>query len=162
MFKRPRPEAIAAAAWWASRLGNAVHDLGHRDPDAARKTAGANLLGATLLHRTFTADQVEAFRREVAAGVEAVIAKDEQEGHWRPDNPQWGSAVRSIAVDYGADPVLRDAAERAGITLKTLDLPLKTCMWVNPGHVRVREGYSAAVVTVWDAADPGREDGEDG
>ncbi len=143
-----RPEAEAAAAWWASRLGNARHDLGRRDPDARRKTAETALFGA-LMARAFTSGQREAFRREVAAAVEAVIAADAEAGHWRPENPRWGSAGRSICVDYGPDPVLRDAAARAGIALGPLDLPLKTCMWVTPGRGSVREGHGAETVTVW-------------
>ena len=142
-----RPEAEAAAAWWASRLGNATHDAGKHDPSARRLSADLALFGA-LLGRTFSDEQREAFRRELAAAIEDNLAADPD--GWRPEDPNWGSYCRAIHIDYGSDPVLTTAAERAGISLKTLDFPIKTCMWINPGHVKVREGYGADVVTVWD------------
>lgn len=147
-----RPEAMAAAAWWASRLGNATQDAGDRDPGAREISAIATLASA-LLGRTFTDEQREAFRRELGPAIEAHLARWEtgiNAGAWQPDNPRWGAALRAITIDYGAHPVLREAADRAGITLRSLDLPMKTRMWINPGHVSVREGYSAGQVTVWD------------
>jgi hypothetical protein len=146
-----RPEAEAAAAWWASRLGNATHDLGQRDPDARRKSADAALVSA-LLGRTFTDDQREAFRRELAAVIEENLQSDRERDHWRPGEPQWGSGGRAIYADYGPAPECRRAAGLAGLSLKTLDLPLKTCMWVNPGHVKVREGHGAEIIAVWGEA----------
>jgi hypothetical protein len=154
----PRPEAIAAAAWWASRLGYAAHDIGSRDP-GERQSSEFAFLATGLANRTFTDEQREAFRRELAGTIEEHLRRWESgvhEGAWRPENPQWGSALRSFGCDYHPESVLTDAAERAGIKIGSLDLPMKTTMWVNPGIVRVGEGYGAGIVTVWDAADPPR------
>jgi hypothetical protein len=141
-----RPEAKAAAAWWASRLGNAEHDFGQADP-SARRQSDITAVASALMGRTFAGDQREAFRRELATVLEERLTADADA--WRPDCPRWGSARRAVYNDYGHDPALKEAAGRAGITLKILDLPLKTCMWVNPGHVSVREGHGAEIVTVW-------------
>lgn len=141
-----RPEAAAAAEWWAGRLGHARQDIGTRDPDQAAFVAFASAAG-----RTFTDEQREAFRRELEGTVEEHLRKW---GCWEPEQPRLGSALRCFGVDYGADPVLTDAAERAGIHLRTLDLPLKTVMWVNPGEVSVSEGYGAEPVTIWRPVNP--------
>ena len=141
---KPRPEAKAAAAWWASRLGRASHDLGTREPGEAASTAFAGFASAVLGDR-FTDGDRDAFRRELALAIEDHLASSS----WRPDEPRWGSAIRAIMVDYGPDPVLKQAAQRAGLELKTLDLPLKTVMWVNPGQVSVGEGYNAPPVVIW-------------
>ena len=149
----PRPEAEAAAAWWASRLGNATQDLGQRDPAARRMSADAFALGA-LLGRTYTAEQVDVFRRELAVTIEEHLRQWEAppfEDAWNPDEPQRGSALRSFGCDYHPEPVLANAADRAGIKIGSLDLPMKTVMWVNPGIVRVSEGHSGDVVTVWES-----------
>lgn len=149
----PRPEAEAAAAWWASRLGNATHDVGGREPGERQNSAFAFAVTA-LAGRTFSDEQREAFRRELADGIEQHLRKWETgtfEGGWRPGEPRWGSANRSFGCDYGPEPVLREAAERAGITLKSIDLPMKTCMQVNPGEVRVGEGYNAPFADAWRA-----------
>jgi hypothetical protein len=74
---------------------------------------------------------------------------------WHPDNPLRGSALRDVSNDYGAHPVLAEAAESVGIKLRTLDLPIKTVMWINPGEVKVAEGYSAEPVVIWEAPDSG-------
>ena len=151
----PRPEAVAAAAWWASRLGRAVHDIGARTSGERDSTAFA-LAATAVAGGRFTDEQVAAFRRELAVTIEGHLRRwqtDPFEGAWRPADPQWGSALRSFGCDYGPEPVLKDAAERAGFTIRSLDLPMKTVMWVNPGIVRVREGCSADAVTVWDAGD---------
>jgi hypothetical protein len=148
----PRPEAAIAAEWWASRLNNASHDIGDRDADEREKSEFANF-AAALAARQFTDEQIAAFRRELAGTVEEHLRRWETgafEGAWRPEDPQWGSALRSFGCDYHPEPVLKDAAERAGFKLRGIDLPMKTTMWVNPGRVAVAEGYGAAIVTVWE------------
>lgn len=149
----PRPEAVAAADWWASKLGHATFCIGNRTPGERDSTAFA-LAASAMSGRGFTDEQVDAFRREGAKAIEEHLRRWEtghHAGSWRPEEPQWGSALRVIAIDYGSDPVLRDAARRAGFELKTLDLPLKTVMWINPGIVRVAEGYGAEPVVLWAA-----------
>lgn len=143
-----RPEARAAADWWASRLANGTdqHDLGDRDASERNLTATARL-GSAWLRQRFTTEQVDAFRRELAEGVEQRL----NEGAWDPVEPGRGSALRALQCDYGPDPVLSGAAKLAGFELKMFDLPLKTVMWINPGEVSVSEGYGAPIVVVWPA-----------
>lgn len=149
----PRPEAVAAAAWWASRLGQASHDIGDRTAGERDSSAFASAVAA-VTGRRFTDEQVAAFRRELAGTIEEHLRKWEtgvNDGAWRPEDPQWGSALRSFGCDYHPEAVLSEAAKRAGFKIGSLDLPMKTMMWVNPGVVRAGEGYGAAVVTVWEA-----------
>jgi hypothetical protein len=151
----PRPEARQAATWWASRLGNAVHDNGDRD--ASERSSTAFAAAATRLGgRVFTDEQRDAFRHELETAIEAHLQQRTSginEGSWRPDEPLWGSALRCIAIDYHPHPVLQEAAERAGLPkLRTIDMPIKTVMWINPGDVKVAEGYSAPAEIVWQAS----------
>ncbi|MEV5449977.1 hypothetical protein [Streptomyces sp. NPDC052535] len=142
----PRPEAIAAAGWWAGKLATpADHDIGR---GAEESSALANSVSA-LVRRQRSQAQIEAFREALADEIEQHLAQHPDA--WRPDDPLWGSGLRDIGVDYGPDAVLADAAERAGFELKMLDLPMKTVMWINPGVVKVAEGYSAQPVIVWRA-----------
>lgn len=164
MFDRvrvePRPESLAAAAWWASRLGRAEHDLGTRDRDEREKTARADIVSA-LMGRAFTDEQVAAFQSELGFTIEQHLIREEATYHrdsWRPHEPQWGSGCQAFGCDYGPEWMLTQAAEEAGFKLGMLDLPLKTVMWVNPGEVKVREGVGGDVVTVWEDAPRQGED----
>lgn len=141
-----RPEAQAAADWWAEALASGTddHDLGDRDASERDLTATARA-GSAWLRQRFTAEQVEAFRREVAEGIEQHLAKSS----WDPAAPLVASALRALQCDYGPDAVLAEAAERVGVKLKMFDLPMKTVMWINPGEVKVSAGYGADVVVVW-------------
>lgn len=136
-----RPEAVAAAAWWAERIaaGAIVHDVG-----AAESNLFANTVSA-LVARQRDQAQIERFRDALADLIEQHVDGD----GWRPDNPLWGSAIRTVEVGYAPDEILSGAAEQAGFELKLSDLPLKTVMWVNPGEVKVAAGYSAPLTTVW-------------
>jgi hypothetical protein len=139
----PRPEAVAAAAWWAEQLAaKAVrHDVGDDTANILSNTV------AGLVRRQRDQAQIDAFREALAEEIDQHV---ERYG-WRPGQPHFGSAMRAIMVDYGPDPVLADAAEKAGFELKTLDLPMKTVMWINPGRVEVAAGYRSAPVVVWEA-----------
>jgi hypothetical protein len=138
-----RPEAVAAAAWWADRLaaGARTHDVGDRE--ASERISQV----AALVARQREQAQIERFRDALADLVEEHLAARV----WRPTEPKFGSGLRVIDIDYAPHPVLTRAAERAGFRLGGLDLPLKTAMWINPGEVRVAEGYSAPIATVWRA-----------
>lgn len=140
----PRPEAVAAAAWWAARLaiGASAHDVGSAESNLFANTVSA------LVARQRDQAQTERFRDALAELIEQDVDGD----GWRPDDPLWGSAMRTVEVGYGPDEILSDAAEQAGFELKLSDLPMKTVMWVNPGEVKVAEGYNAPISTVWKAA----------
>ncbi|MFK0172629.1 hypothetical protein ACIQU5_27915 [Streptomyces sp. NPDC090306] len=138
-----RPEAVAAAAWWASRLaaGAHTHDVGDRA--ASDRVSQV----AALVVRQRGQAQIERFRDALADLVEEHLARRV----WRPQEPKLGSGLRVIAIDYVPHPVLTAAAEQAGFQLGGLDLPLKTTMWINPGEIRIAEGYRAQITTVWRA-----------
>ncbi|MGP4085472.1 hypothetical protein [Streptomyces sp. KR55] len=138
----PRPEAVAAANWWAEQLATLPqHDVG-----APLSTAFANV-ATEHGRRQRTPEQIDAFRTALADRIEQHVAQYS----WRPDEPDFGSYMRSIGVDYGPDDVLADAAERAGFKLTSFDLPMKTVMWINPGIVKVAEGHGAGPVVIWEA-----------
>ncbi|MET4670863.1 hypothetical protein [Streptomyces sp. PvR018] len=139
---KPRPEAVAAADWWAQQLDQPpVHGLGARE-----QTDFAN--AATAVARTpKTAEQIEAFRIALAEVIERKLS-DRPES-WRPDDPSWGSYSRTIAGDYRPAEELETAAEAAGFQLKMFDVPMKTVMWVNPGIVKVAVGHGGIAEVVW-------------
>ena len=140
----PRPEAVAAAGWWADALATPTrHDMG--DPSADVMARKAAKLGA----RTYTAGQVEAFRGALAIEIEKHLAKHS----WRVEEPDWGAYSRAVAHDYRPAEVLETAAEAVGIKVTLLDLPMKTTMWINPGVVKVAAGHGVGIVTVWQRED---------
>lgn len=131
-------EARTAARWWADQLG----------PDSKAHIGDATnemfLLAVKAIQKPPTSQQVEKFRLHLeqtivpflyAYGWERAVAED----------PQWASGLRTIDVDYGPCVLLSDALESSGISAQRgkLLLPLKTVMWVNPGHVAVSFGYNA-------------------
>lgn len=139
----PRPEARAAAQWWANKLNqNPTHDLGR---GAETSTDLVNTTFKLAPHPQHTQAVIDGFRDALAEEIEKHIDNN----GWRPDNPGFGSYTRTVAVDYGPDTVITDAAEKAGLHLRPLELPLKTVMWINPGIVSVAEGHSAQPVTIW-------------
>jgi hypothetical protein len=152
-----RPEATAAADWWAGKLGHATHVIGRPDdPSVGVSTVLANAATA-IAGRTYTDGQRAAFRAALAERIEAHLRRyTEQwpwEGCWDPAEPRRGSAMRPIHCDYGPDPIILDAADQAGVKVTMLDLPMKTVMWVNPGRVEVAEGYGAEPAVVWSQPD---------
>jgi hypothetical protein len=48
-----------------------------------------------------------------------------------------------LGVDYGPDAILAGAAREAGLDCQ---FPWKTVMWIEDGHVSVRNGYGAPIV----------------
>lgn len=133
----PRPEAIAAAHWWACKLAQAAE---HEDITSRPVTYRRP-------RHLYTAQQADAFRAHLAEVFERHLA--EPLHGWRPEDPAWGRAFRSITTGYGLHPFLREAAEAAGIEVDSSDLPGETTMWIDPGCVRVGWGHGAAPVVVW-------------
>jgi hypothetical protein len=140
-----RPEALAAAQWWADRLalGPGRHDMG--DP---RINA---IMNRDVPEVPYTPEQLTAFRGVLAEGIDREIGA------------AYGRPI-TIRFDYQPDWVLSDAAQRAGIDLEPDGLPLlpvKTYTRVAPGLVSVAEGdtqYLGEPVVVWeaDAAGPAK------
>jgi len=140
----PRPEAVAAADWWAKKLSEPVsHDLGR----GAEPSSGLANAVSALVRRQRSHAEIEAFRQALADEIEQHLT----EHSWLPDDPHFGSYMRSVGVGYGPDDVLSDAAEKAGFDLKMLDLPVKTVMWINPGVVKVAQGHGASITVIWGA-----------
>jgi len=142
-----RPEASAAAGWWAQQLAAPAtrHETG--DPDINFVLT----MSQAMYPRVFTTEQRDRFRTALEHRIEEFLARDVARGCWNPAQPQFGSAMRTVGVEYGPDQVLAEAAKAAGIELRTWDLPVKTVMWVNPGRVTVACGHQAELVTVWEA-----------
>ncbi|WP_280335638.1 hypothetical protein [Nocardia wallacei] len=54
--------------------------------------------------------------------------------------------THTLGVDYDPDPLLADALRAAGATPPfTIQLPIKTLMWIEPGHIRVRRGETGPI-----------------
>ncbi|MEU6318132.1 hypothetical protein [Streptomyces sp. NPDC047009] len=138
----PRPEAVAAAAWWAEQLAAPPqHDVG-----APLSTAFADV-ATDHGRRQRVLERIDAFRTALADRIEQHLAQY----CWLPDEPDFGAYVRAIMVGYRRGDVLADAAERAGFTLTSFDLPVRTVMWINPGIVKVAAGHGAQSVAIWKA-----------
>lgn len=139
-------EAHTAAQWWADRIAESSDPaIGDREQDGVMK--GFRSLSTRPAP---TAEQIEAFRAHLTQTIVAML--HEQVSGWDSavaKGPDWGSAFRTIAVDYGADPILREALNAAGIDDGPLGpVPMKTCMWVNPGQVKAALGYRGGIEDV--------------
>jgi hypothetical protein len=133
-------EIKAACEWWAKSLSGG-HFQDNGDP--------LQSVAATLLRSEVaipTEDQLQAFRLALAERIHAAIVRQDI---WHVDNPLRGGALegRCISVDYGPEPILREAAELAGINRNRF--PIKTVMWLSPGLVKVACGYRAAETVIY-------------
>ena len=141
----PRPEAVAAAKWWGEQLrsGN-PGTAGDPHVDGmlswARSAAGAK--------HACPDEKITNFETALARRIEAEISRRATEDP-RSGKPEWSWYV-TLSVDYGPDMDLGEAARTAGISdgNPSLVFPVKTCMWIDRGRVKVRAGYGAADRTV--------------
>lgn len=127
-------EIRAAVDWWAERLArNEFQDNG----DDYQSVFATLVASETDVPNE---RQLQMFRDILTASIKAKITGA---GSWNVDEPMWGACTegRCIGVDYGPEPLLRDAATSAGIN--TNRFPIKTCMWISPGTVKVSHGYRA-------------------
>ena len=132
--------AATAAAWWASRLGDATHHVGMGNVSEMELTISLNL---DTVRGSRTPQEQERFRQ----ALEAVIGE-----HLR-DCDTCALAVPDhhvVKVDYDPDDFLCAAADRAGIDMSPRELPAKTTMIFRPDSVKVSEGYGAPYVTIWE------------
>jgi hypothetical protein len=133
-------QEAAAARWWASRLGNATHNAGMGNASEMDLTIMLNLDTA---RGSRTPAEQERFR----VAFQEVLAE-----HLREcatcGNPG-GSIWHKVRVDYDPDDLLCAAAERAGIDMRSRELPAKTMMLFRDGEVVVSEGYGAPYETLW-------------
>lgn len=111
-------EIKAAAKWWADCLRTPKR---HNNGDSLH-----NGMMALLMERSapIEADKIDRFQEELEKSL-------------RGRTRDW------ISVDYGPDITLTDACGRAEIEDIGYRFPVKTCMWINPGEVKVSCGYRA-------------------
>lgn len=142
-------EIKAAVDWWAEQLaGPQLMDNG----DVLQSALGT-ITATTIKH--VNQFQINSFKECLTTLLKEMLDRAEERGAWIPEKPDWGSAMRSVHVDYGPDPVLSRAALEAGIGSHMLRFPWKTCMWINPGQVRVAKGYQARAITIYGTPEPG-------
>lgn len=140
-------EAKVAAKWWADRLrGDCKMQSGDPmtrllSPRHAEQTDIIDVLSMLSNVRELSSEQIDVFEATLAAIVAETYCKT-----WDIKNPMFGSACRTLAVDYGACDELRAAYQYAGGGQHVTVFPIKTVMWVNPGSVKVRYGYGGKEV----------------
>lgn len=140
-------EATVVARWWADFMRNDFsQNAGSEDESARAVTQSANQMAGLL--PPLPAEKIIAFEKALEAGVNKLIQKSVDKGTWKEENPRWGSAFRTIATDYGPEPILREALDAAGIR-SGMYLPIKTVSWVDPGLVTASAGYGAGIEVVW-------------
>lgn len=128
-------EVKTAVDWWSEQLGGRTkQDNGDAKTEMFHMFASADL-------EFPTEKQLATFRDSLTKSLMERLP----DCGWDVDNPGHGSCVsgRCLAVDYHPDLFLRDAANDAGIDRHMLRFPMKSCMWISPGSVKVRHGYSA-------------------
>lgn len=123
-------EARTAAKWWADKLrDDFTPDNGDTDPPEGSK----DLITASRAvdRRYLSASAIDAFEAALAVRVQTMLNEEKS---------PYETAMR-LGVDYRPSRDLAECLEEAGIPARTTTLPWKTCMWVQPGSVRVGDGY---------------------
>jgi len=135
-----KEEINAAVEWWAKVIQEPKHDNGE-----PLQSLFANWLTSKL--KPLAEDQIESFKKNLTVKIRELLQKYQH--YWREGDPRCGEFFRTIAVDYYPCSELAEAAEKAGIDATDLRFPMKTEMWINPGEVKVRHGYSAPIQTIF-------------
>lgn len=146
-------EAQVAAKWWADRLREGAKQQSTSQlqrqlaPWSTEKSDMADVWKAiTASHYRLSDEQLDDFEQYLATIITMRYMRDD---HWNraKSDPNWGSATRVLAVDYGPCDELRAAHQLAGGSKKgDCVFPIKTIMWISPGSVTVQYGYGASVV----------------
>lgn len=123
------PEIRAAAKWWADTLRQPVHHDNGEVDQSAYATAAANEEPRPTPHQ---ADQFE-----------RLLARELQRRWDEGRTRSW--AMLKVSVDYHAPKFLCRCLTDAGFPdfNDMLVFPIKTCMWIEKGRVRVSCGYGA-------------------
>lgn len=136
------PEVACAAKWWASQLKSTpLQDNG----DLMQTMLATIAAGREIPLQN---ELVDRFERWLAFSLQWRFTHKQWPGDgspsWRRIEPNFGSFNRTIYNDYGPDEWLIVAAKLAGIPGRLSNrFPIKTCMWINPGEVKVRLGYGS-------------------
>ncbi|MFB6236980.1 MAG: hypothetical protein ABEH81_01280 [Halopenitus sp.] len=136
-------EAEVGAEWWTALL---------RDPEDVEFDNGDPMYGALV--RAMRDPEQHSYDSDVLDEYQSVLAEKIQGGierrrTWDLDEPEKGSTV--IKCDYHTHPVLADAGEEVGIDVSgMMTFPSKTTMWLDPGRIRVRSGYTSDIECIWE------------
>jgi hypothetical protein len=118
-------EAIKVAAkWWADQLRAPAFDNG-----VAEHGALAEIVKST--RAAIPEEKLDAFQTDLETRL-------------------LGSDLRTLAVDYGPDRTLHDAAWSAGIDADMTSFPWKTCMILSDEVLKVACGYGAPFETIYE------------
>ena len=130
-------EAEVAARWWANKLRDrvTVEDAGLR-PEAMKVFADLK-------------EQMPPIAPESADRFEAALQQLIQSEFVETESWKQGEFSSFLRVDYWPDRMLSSALQTAGIQPSQSGLPAKTIMWVEPGSVSVKAGYSAQRMNVY-------------
>lgn len=140
-----RPEAAAAAKWWAQWLVTpAVQDNGGRDP--------SNMVAMSMLQKIgdkerFTADDARRFESALAGLIETDMES-------RRNRVAQDGFSLSIYIDYWVGPthILDQACKAANLKTPDGRFPIKTDMNIEPGWVTVRQSYGGKEEVIYSIA----------
>jgi hypothetical protein len=153
----PEDGIAAAAAWWASRLGNCHHDpIGLDAPDKALSVDDMQWVIEMNLQAKrgkYDPGQLERYRAALAEAIWEHLRGCPGAGTC--GGRSVGPGRHTIACDYDPDQTLCSGAARAGIELDSLDLPCKTTMLLQADSITVSEGYGGPWMTIWDGRPTG-------
>ena len=116
-------ESEIAASWWAENIGQ-----------NAKQNNGDSLQSALMLFLAQHAKVTEEERKLFKKALKQIIDREMKSG----------SGYLSIYVDYAPDQLLTEAAQLSGVHVSSF--PCKTQMSIEPGKVRVSNGYGAPFV----------------
>jgi hypothetical protein len=141
-------EANVAARWWAAHLRNpdeVSHDVGDLEANVMLSVVRE----ADSRNDEFDLALVDSFEDDLACRIQEKI---ENRPTWDYQQPYVGNTI--VKCDYHADPLLQAAANEVGLEISSMTtFPAKTTMWIDPGHVRVRAGYTDGIETIWECGE---------
>lgn len=116
-------ESEIAASWWAENIGS-----------NAKQDNGDALQSAFMIFLSKHAKVSDSERKLFKKALKEIIDRE----------MKLRSGYLSIYVDYAPDQVLTEAAQLSGVHVSAF--PCKTQMSIEPGRVRVSNGYGAPFV----------------
>jgi len=89
----------------------------------------------------------DSFRERLAEALQQHCSE-----HWFPERPHHGSAYRCIRSEgERCDPIVRRAAEKAGVVLTQLSFPQSFAVWIDPADVSARIGDRGSIFSLQEA-----------
>lgn len=128
--------AKIGAKWWTDQL-RAKSKQNSGDPLTSMMASWAE--NEIRKINPLTTEKLDVFQSCLESSLLAFI----QDTEWLEENPQWGSALRTVGTDYNPDSILGSAAARADIS--KLHFPVKTLMWLDPDSVKVLLGCDGKI-----------------